>query len=96
MTETFRACIHAIKTNEEEISAPDILVLEEVGLESIRVYGGQTVRQGVEGRFLILKFQLATTEDIFAIKTTLAKYAPIYCFNEICPQDDLNCPAYTR
>lgn len=96
----FRACIQSIKTLDPDedldlgFSGELLNALEGEGLTSIRSYAFPSSSK--DNEFTLLRFEITDYNKIGDIHPLLESYKPVYCFNNTCPRDDDNCPAFNR
>lgn len=93
----FRACIHAEKIPENEIGdtpleSSALKTLDQHGLKTLRIFGFPSA--DIKNKFLLLRFEIVNHMKIGDIDVLLEKYIPTYCFSEICPRTDIQCPAH--
>ncbi len=100
MTILFRACIKATKildvdeTQNKGFSGTLLNNLEGEGMTSLRSYSAPSSTK--ENDFILLRFEIDKYDKIEDIHTILEDYKPVYCFNDICPRANIQCPAFSR
>lgn len=91
---TMRACIHQPFINGDSIDSASMETLIAKGLLNFKMYGSPEKTEGTLKKFMLMEFGLPNWNDIRFIDEVLHDFKPVYCFNETCPQQTFNCPAY--
>ncbi len=96
----FRACIQSIKILDPDedldlgFSGELLNNLEGEGLVSMRTFASPSSTK--DNEYTLLRFDITDFNKIGEIHSLLESYRPVYCFNDVCPRKDINCPAFNR